>query len=61
QSGRTIQGTWVIPPDASGGFTIWPQGEGCLDGEFFVQESASLGGSAPASPPELQAPVWFPR
>lgn len=41
QTGRTIQGDWSTQ-GLRGGFTIWPGGEGALDGEFFVVEQHRL-------------------
>lgn len=42
QQGRVIAGEWSLPPTLTGTFSIWPGGEGGLDGEFFVTEEEPL-------------------
>lgn len=47
QTGRTIQGEWQISAYHRGSFSIWPGGEGGLDGEFFIQQAEPVKAVAP--------------
>lgn len=49
QQGRMITGEWALPPAHHGAFSIWPGGEGGLDGEFFVVEEEPVSASATAT------------